>query len=83
MRLTSSLTGRIERVQKLRNLTPEAAAKFVAKEDRGRARFVKSHFHARLDNELLYDLAVNTDRVSIDDAVAVIVEGARRFFSVL
>jgi cytidylate kinase len=83
VRLTSSLTRRIERVQKLRNLTPEAAAKFVRKEDRGRARFVKAHFHARLDNELLYDLAVNTDRVSIDDAVAVIVEGARRFFSVL
>jgi cytidylate kinase len=83
VRLTSSLTRRIERVQKLRNLTPEAAAKFVGKEDRGRARFVKAHFHARLDNELLYDLAVNTDRVSIDDAVAVIVEGARRFFSVL
>ena len=83
VRLTSSLTRRIERVQKLRNLTTEAAAKFVGKEDRGRARFVKAHFHARLDNELLYDLAVNTDRVSIDDAVAVIVEGARRFFSVL
>jgi len=83
VRLTSSLARRIERVQKLRNLTPVAAAKFVGKEDRGRARFVKSHFHARLDNELLYDLAVNTDRVSIDDAVAAIVEGVRRFFSAL
>ncbi len=29
---------RIERVQKLRNLTLETAAKFVRKEDRGRER---------------------------------------------
>lgn len=81
VRLTGSLPKRIERVQRLRNLTPEAAAKFIRKEDRGRERFVKAYFHARLENELLYDLAVNTDRISNDDAVAVIVATAQRFFS--
>ncbi|MGD0207539.1 MAG: cytidylate kinase-like family protein [Verrucomicrobiota bacterium] len=83
VRLTGSLQKRVERVQKLRNLTPEAAAKIVRKEDYDRGRYVKAHFHARLDNELLYDLAINTDRASDGDAVAVIVEGARRFFSAL
>ena len=81
VRLTGSLPKRVERVQKLRNLTPAAAAKIVRKEDYDREKYVKTHFHARLDNELLYDLAINTDRVSPDDAVGMIVEGARRFFS--
>ena len=83
VRLTGSLPKRIERVQQLRNLTPEAAAKFIRKEDRGRERFVKAYFHARLDNELLYDLAVNTDRISNDDTVAVITAITQRFFSTL
>jgi len=81
VRLTGSLPRRIERVQKFRNLTPVDAAKFVRKEDRGREKYFKAHFHARLDNELLYDLVINTDRVS--NAVAVIAEGALRFFSTL
>jgi hypothetical protein len=83
VRLTGSLPKRIEHVQRHRNLPPEAAARFVSKEDRGRERYVKAYFRARLDNELLYDLVVNTDRIPDADAVAVIAEGARRFFSAL
>ncbi|HZM05620.1 MAG TPA: cytidylate kinase family protein [Candidatus Saccharimonadales bacterium] len=83
MRLTGSLSRRIEHGQMLRKLTPTDAAAFVKKEGRGREKYVKAHFHARLDNELLYDLVINTDRVSIGDAVAAIAEGAERFFSVL
>jgi cytidylate kinase len=81
VRLNGSLPKRIERVQTQRNLTPEAAAKLVLKEDRGRERYLRTHFHARLDNELLYDMAINTDRVSNDNAAATVYEGARRFFS--
>lgn len=81
VRLTGSLTRRIEREQRFRNLTPHDAAKFVRKEDRAREKYLKAHFHARLDNELLYDLVINTDRVSHGDAVALLAEGAQRFFS--
>ena len=81
VRLTGSLAGRIARVQKLQKLTPEAALKLVRAEDQRRKRFLRAYFHARLDNELLYDLAINTDRVSSEDAVELIAEGARRFFS--
>ncbi len=81
VRLTGSLARRIERVQKLRDLAPEAAANFVGVEDRKRKKYLKAHFHARLDNELLYDLAINTDRISNADAAAMIAEGAQKFFS--
>jgi hypothetical protein len=81
VRLTGSLAKRIERVQRLEGFTPEAAFEFVRAEDRRRNKFLRAHFHARLDNELLYDLAINTDRLSDEDAVALISEGAQRFFA--
>lgn len=81
VRLTGSLSERIDRMQKLEKMTFEAASKFVKAEDRKRNKFLKAHFHTRLDNELLYDVAVNTDRISNEDAVALIFEGARRFFA--
>lgn len=83
VRLTGSLPKRIERVQKLRGLTPEAAAKLIRNEDRGRERFVRAYFHARLDNEFLYDLAINTTRLTNDDATAMAFEGAQKFFSTI
>ena len=81
VRLVGSLPRRIERVRQQRQLTPEAAARFIRKKDRGRTRYVRTHFHARLGDELLYDLVLNTDRISDDHAAAIIVEGARRFFA--
>ena len=81
VRLTGSLSRRIERVQKLETLTLEAASKFIRTEDRKRNKFLKAHFHTRLENELLYDLAINTDRISDEDAVALIFKGAKRFFA--
>ena len=83
VRLTGSLPRRIERVQKLWNLTPETAAKLVNKEDHSRERYLRAYFHARLDNELLHDLSINTDRISNSDAASMIADGARRFFSAL
>lgn len=83
VRLTGSLPNRIERVQRSRSLTHEDAAKLVKSEDHKREKFLKAHFHIRPDKELLYDVTVNTDRVSTADAVAIIFEGAQRFFSML
>ena len=80
VRLIASLPKRIERVQKLHGLDPGLAARLIRKEDRGRRRYVKAHFHARLDADLLYDLVINTDRVACGDAAALIAEGARRCF---
>lgn len=80
VRVTGSLRRRVERVQRERNLNHEDAARIVKLEDHKRERYLKVHFHARPDNELLNDLTVNTDRISIDDAATIIFEAARRFF---
>lgn len=80
VRLVASLATRIRRVQSSLKLTVKAATEFVEKEDRGRRRYVKVNFHARLENELLYHMVVNTDRLACADAAEVIAEGARRCF---
>jgi cytidylate kinase len=81
VRLIASLTMRIKRVQQSRNLTAEAAVQLVKREDRGRERYVRANFHARLDDDLLYHLVINTDRLPCADAARLIAEEAKRCFA--
>ena len=78
VRLIASLPKRIARVQKINNLTPEGAAKFVAGNDRRRRHYVKTHFHVSVDDDLLYHLTINTDFISCPEAAGLIADGARR-----
>jgi cytidylate kinase len=75
IRLIASLPKRIERIQHLRDLTPEEAAEWIRKEDSARGRYVKSHFHVAIDDDLLYHLVINTDRVPCTEAVQFIADG--------
>jgi hypothetical protein len=81
VRLTGSVPARIDRVRQGRGWTLSEAVKYVKAADHKREKYLKAHFHARMNNELLHDLAINMDRASEDDAVAIIFEAARRFFS--
>lgn len=80
VRLIASLGVRVGRVQASHHLTLEEATRLVEKEDRGRRRYAQVNFHARLENELLYHLVVNTDHLGFGDAAAVIAEAATRYF---
>lgn len=77
VRLIASLARRIERVQKRDHLTAEEAAKFVERSDRGRGRYVKAHFHVYIDDDLLYHLTINTDRIPCTNAARLIADAAR------
>ncbi len=80
VRLIASQPKRIERIQKLHSLTPEHAAEWVQKEDRARGRYVKSHFHVGINDDLLYHLVINTDRVPIAKAAQLIAQGMKLCF---
>lgn len=80
VRLIAPLPMRITRVQETNHLTQEEASKFVAKSDRGRGRYAKAHFDVCVDDDLLYHLVINTDRIPIPEAVELISDGARRCF---
>ncbi len=77
VRLTAPLPERIARVQKLNHLSQNEAARLVATRDRGRARYMKAHFHARSDNESLYHLVINTAEIPCQMAAQLIAETAR------
>ena len=81
VRLIASLPERIERVRKQNHLSPEEAADFIKKQDRARGRYVKTHFHVGIDDDLLYHLVINTDRIACPDAALLIANGARMCFA--
>jgi cytidylate kinase len=72
VRLVASLKRRIERVQEVYGLVPEAAAEFVKTEDKSRRRYLKDHYHQEIDDPMIYDLVINTDRIGYDGAARMI-----------
>lgn len=76
VRLVGSLERRLERVMADRGLDRKQAREFIEKEDRGRTRYLREHFKAEIDDPLLYDLILNTDRISHEQAAALIAEAA-------
>ena len=56
----------------------EAAREIVRKGDLARNRYLKDHFHADIDDPLLYDLVINTARLSAAAVARVIAEAVGR-----
>ena len=76
VRLVGSLEQRIARIQDRLKLDRKTAVEFIARADRGRQRYLKEHFRENIDDPLSYDLTVNTDRLSCDDAALLIGQAA-------
>jgi hypothetical protein len=74
VRLVSALEKRLQRIQELNHLSKKAALEFIQQEDRGRERYLKKYFEADVDDPLLYDLTINTDRISHHQAANLIAE---------
>jgi cytidylate kinase len=78
VRLVGSLEKRVAHIQELRRLSKEAALELIRREDRGRTRYLKTHFKADLDDPLLYHLVINTDLVSYENAAQLIADAMLR-----
>jgi len=74
VRLVGSLEKRVAHMQELHHLDKEAALELIRQEDRGRRRYLKTHFKADLDDPLLYHLVINTDLVSYENAAQIIAD---------
>lgn len=81
VRLVAALPSRIQRVAKSAELSPQAAAKYIQRKDRGRRRFLKAYFHACC-NDQMFHLIINTDRIPCARAAELIAEQARKYFQV-
>jgi cytidylate kinase len=74
VRLVGSLEKRVAHMQELNGLNKQAALELIRREDRGRRRYLKTHFKADLDDLLLYHLVINTDLVPYEAAAQIIAD---------
>jgi cytidylate kinase len=74
VRLVGSLEKRIEHVRQHKGLALDAAAKYVHDQDLARKRYVRKYYSKDIDDPLLYDLVINTDELSYEEAARLIAE---------
>jgi cytidylate kinase len=72
VRLVAGPKNRKEHLKKYYKLDDKEAEKFMADEDHGRADYLKKYFDHNIDDPLLYDVIINTDSVSYDEAALLI-----------
>lgn len=74
VRLVAPFEKRVARAHKYYSMTEAEARKFCLTEDLGRARYLKKHFNADINDPLLYHMIINTGQVSYDAAARLIGE---------
>jgi cytidylate kinase len=74
VRLVGSEEKRVAYIQEHLELDPRAATEYVRTQDLGRKRYVKEYYGKDIDDPLLYDLVINTDRVGYLEAARIIAD---------
>jgi cytidylate kinase len=69
VRTTAPEQHRASRVQQQQGLTPDAALDVVRQTDRERASRVKFFYGVDVDDPLLYDVVLNTERMTVEEGV--------------
>ncbi len=72
MLVTASTAVRRSRIAAEGNLGEKEAARAVDTSDAGRADYLKRYYGTRSELPTQYDLVINTDRVSADQAISLI-----------
>ena len=78
VRLVAPLDDRIDRICRDDRKTPEAALAFCREEDAARARFVKTYYHADIEDPTHYHLVINTSRMGYDATARLIADALLR-----
>ncbi len=78
VRLVAPLDDRIERICHDDRKTPAEARRFCLEEEQARARYLKTYFHADINDPLHYHLVINTSRVGYDSAAGLICDATQR-----
>ena len=67
---------RVAHIQEIRNVGRKAAQEIVQREDGGRERYLRKYFNQNLDDPVIYNLVINTDLVSYEEAARLIGDAA-------
>lgn len=77
VRIISPLERRIQRWIERKHISLEAAKDIVKERDRKHFDFVKTFFDEDLTNTDLYDLIINTDKLTLDAAAELIIKAVK------
>jgi cytidylate kinase len=72
VRLMASFAARALRVARQQQILLTAAAAQVEASDRSRRAYLRTYYHLRWDDDALYDLVINTERLPADAAAELI-----------
>jgi cytidylate kinase len=75
VKMMAPLEQRVPVVAQRENLEIAAARKLIIRTDNQRAAFIRYHFHRDTNDPLGYDLLINTDVLSDEAVVGIILEG--------
>ena len=70
-------SSRVKYIMEQRGIGKDAAEKFIRKSDNQQKGFFQFAFYLDWNDPSLYDLTINTEKMGIDSAVALITEAAR------
>lgn len=77
VRLIAPLDLRVQRVAQEQNIPVEAARAQIAASDQHRRQYLKRYYHVDWEDPSLYDLVINTGRISSEAACEIICLAAR------
>lgn len=74
VRIIAPIEQRIQRMQEIEGVNADAARDLVHRRDRAAADYVRSFYHVDWTDPLLYDLVINTSKMTEQVAVDVIIK---------
>ena len=69
VRLIGSIDNRIRYIKQHLKISEKEAIEFIKKENRRRAKYFRKYFDRNINDASLYDVVINTDRLSVQDIV--------------
>lgn len=74
VRLVSEMAQRVQKMAQQLNISEEKSKAFIKSEDDARAKYMAEHYGKNIDDPLLYDMLIHTDRVNPITAIKMIAE---------
>jgi cytidylate kinase len=71
--VVAPLETRTKRIMQSMEVDEESAEKEIAHSDGSRREFIKRYFHAEMEDPVLYDIVINTEHLSFNDAASMII----------
>lgn len=72
VRITGSRNKRAQHIGEYYRIKPAAALEMLEREDTAQRRYLRTHYHCDIDDPLLYNMVINTDRLSSVDIATMI-----------